>query len=71
MITAEIRQSSDGIQIVVPIYRGTRLIAVLAGPEVSVLGRLPDFRVKPENVQGLTPGLRELWGVRREETIRL
>lgn len=70
MIRAEIRRSSDGVQLVVPIFDDSGLRDIVAGPAHCVLGALPDFNVRPENVEGLTDEFRKLWGVRKGQILR-
>lgn len=71
MIRAEIRRSSDGVQIVVPIFEGGRLLDIVAGPVEKVLGCLPDFSVEIGNVEGMTDEYRALWGVSTERPVAL
>lgn len=70
MNRAEIRLSSDGVQLVAPVYRDDDLVAIVAGPVDCVLGALPDF-VEVDQVTGLTPEFRKLWGVRKERPVML
>lgn len=71
MIRAEIRRSSDGVQLVVPIYEGRRLVNIVAGPADLVLGTLPDHGVGIADVMGMTEEYRALWGVRKERSVVL
>lgn len=71
MIRAELRLSSDGVQLVAPIYDGKRLLNIVAGPADMVVGALPGQGVDIADVIGMTDEFRQLWGVRKEPLFQL